>query len=123
MSYRLGFDIGGTFTDLALLDSEGGQLAVFKVLTTPDNPARGALAGVKNFLDKVGLTHAELHYVVHATTLVANTLIEHKGALVGLITTQGFRDILEIRTEQRYDIYDLFYTIPHPLVRATCAGG
>jgi N-methylhydantoinase A/oxoprolinase/acetone carboxylase beta subunit len=115
MSYRLGFDIGGTFTDLALLDSEGGQLAVFKVLTTPDNPARGALAGVKNFLDKVGLTHAELHYVVHATTLVANTLIEHKGALVGLITTQGFRDILEIRTEQRYDIYDLFLHYPPPL--------
>lgn len=115
MSYRLGFDIGGTFTDLALLDSEGGQLDVFKVLTTPDNPARGALVGVKRFLAKVGLTHAELHYVVHATTLVANTLIEHKGALVGLITTQGFRDILEIRTEQRYDIYDLFLRYPPPL--------
>ena len=115
MNYRLGFDIGGTFTDFALFTPESGALEVFKVLTTPDDPARGALTGMGEFLTQLGLTHAELHYIVHATTLVANTLIEHKGARVGLLTTQGFRDILEIRNEQRYDIYDLFLSYPPPL--------
>ena len=112
MTYQLGFDIGGTFTDLALLDTEAGRLEVFKVLTTPTDPAKGALDGIEQFLTHLGLKLTDLTYIVHATTLVANTLIEHKGALVGLITTQGFRDILEIRTEQRYDIYDLFLRYP-----------
>ncbi|MBI3976974.1 MAG: hydantoinase/oxoprolinase family protein [Chloroflexi bacterium] len=115
MDYHLGFDIGGTFTDLALLDSTTGQIAVHKVLTTPEDPARGALDGIQDFLARQRLSHEDLGNVIHATTLVANTLIEHNGALVGLITTRGFRDILEIRTEQRYDIYDLFLRYPPPL--------
>jgi N-methylhydantoinase A/oxoprolinase/acetone carboxylase beta subunit len=112
MGPNLGFDIGGTFTDLALIDTNDGQLSVFKVLTTPEDPARGALAGIRDFLSANGLGHEDLSNILHATTLVANTLIEHKGALVGLITTRGFRDIIEMRTEQRYDIYDLFLQYP-----------
>lgn len=115
MAYHLGFDIGGTFTDFALVDTASGELKVFKTLTTPENPARGALSGIRDFLAQEGLRHAGISNMIHATTLVANTLIEHRGALVGLITTRGFRDILEIRTEQRYDIYDLFLRYPPPL--------
>ena len=115
MTFELGFDIGGTFTDFALLDAESGQLAVFKALTTPARPEVGALAGLSSFLSARDLDHAALANVFHGTTLVANTLIERKGALVGLLTTAGFRDILEMRTEQRYAIYDLFLQYPPPL--------
>ncbi len=115
MSYELGFDIGGTFTDFALLNRESGELEIFKALTTADNPAVGALAGLATFLRERGLSHDALLNVYHGTTLVANTLIEHKGALVGALTTAGFRDILEMRSEQRYAIYDLFLQYPPPL--------
>lgn len=115
MGIEIGFDIGGTFTDFALLDTDTGQLKVFKVLTTSDHPEVGALNGIQVFLQESGLSHDQLLNVFHATTLVANTLIEHKGSLVGLLTTDGFRDILEMRTEQRYSIYDLFLQYPTPL--------
>ncbi len=115
MTFELGFDIGGTFTDFALQNTESGELAIFKVLTTADRPEVGALDGMSTFLDQCGLRHVQLLNIFHGTTLVANTLIEHKGALVGLLTTAGFRDILEMRTEQRFAIYDLFLQYPPPL--------
>src|SRR5438132_12774970 len=113
--YRLGFDIGGTFTDFALVDLQSGALHVHKCLTTPDNPAAGALAGLRVLLERAAIAAAEIDIVVHGTTLVANTLIERTGARVGLLTTAGHRDTLEIRNEQRYDIYDLFLQYPEPL--------
>lgn len=112
--HRLGFDIGGTFTDLAL-EGPAGQFVIHKVLTTPDDPARGALEGIKTFLAREHVSHSDLTQVVHATTLVANTLIQGNGAAVGLITTRGFRDVLETGNEQRYDIYDLSLRFPTPL--------
>ena len=115
MSFELGFDIGGTFTDFALLNRESGELEIFKALTTADSPEVGALAGLATFLLERGLSHDALLNVYHGTTLVANTLIERKGALVGTLTTAGFRDILEMRSEQRYAIYDLFLQYPPPL--------
>lgn len=115
MPFELGFDIGGTFTDFALLDSASGELRVFKALTTPQRPEVGALEGMRAFLREVGLSQARLLNVFHATTLVANIIIEQRGARVGLLTTAGFRDILEMRTEQRYAIYDLFLRYPPPL--------
>ena len=114
MRYELGFDIGGTFTDFALLDTETGALEVSKTLTTP-RPELGALQGIADLLASLDLSHDELGSVYHATTLVANTLIERKGATVGLLTTAGFRDIIEMRSEQRYAIYDLFLRYPPPL--------
>ena len=114
-TYRIGFDIGGTFTDFAMLD-ESGALRVFKALTTPADPAAGALDGLRAFLEREGVPAASVSHLTHGTTLVANALIERRGATVGLITTRGFRDTLEIRTEQRYEIYDLFLKYPDPLV-------
>jgi 5-oxoprolinase (ATP-hydrolysing) len=114
-TYRIGFDIGGTFTDFALLDVQTGALRFHKVLTTPASPAIGALDGLQTFLGQQGISAADVTHLVHGTTLVANVLIERKGATVGLITTGGFRDILEMRTEQRYEIYDLFLRYPEPL--------
>ncbi len=115
MALELGFDIGGTFTDFALLDRESGELEIYKALTTPEQPEVGALEGLSTFLQASGLRHEALLNISHGTTLVANTLIERKGALVGLLTTAGFRDILEMRSEQRYAIYDLFLQYPPPL--------
>ena len=115
MGYELGFDIGGTFTDFALLDTDTGKLDIFKVLTTPDHPEAAALRGLADLLKTTCIGHDQLLNLFHATTLVANSLIQHRGALVGLLTTAGFRDILEMRTEQRYSIYDLFLQYPPPL--------
>ncbi|MDQ3809555.1 MAG: hydantoinase/oxoprolinase family protein [Chloroflexota bacterium] len=113
---RIGFDIGGTFTDFAMLDPATGGLRIHKTLTTPSAPAVGALDGLRAFLDREAVATHQVSHLVHGTTLVANALIERRGARVGLITTRGFRDTLEIRTEQRYEIYDLFLKYPEPLV-------
>ena len=114
--FRVGLDIGGTFTDFVLLDRESGEIRLHKCLTTPEDPASGSIDGLGELLAEAGLKMADLDALVHGTTLVTNTLIERRGARVGLLTTQGFRDILEMGTEQRYDIHDLFLKFPEPLV-------
>jgi 5-oxoprolinase (ATP-hydrolysing) len=114
--YRIGFDIGGTFTDFILLDTERSEIRLYKCLTTPHDPSVGALAGLADLLTAAGLMLADIGELVHGTTLVTNALIERSGARLGLITTRGFRDLLEMGTEQRYDIYDLFLKFPDPLV-------
>src|SRR5580700_6438288 len=114
--YRIGFDIGGTFTDFILLDTQRCEIRLHKCLTTPQDPSVGALEGLAELLSAAGLSFADIGDAVHGTTLVTNTLIERTGARLGLITTRGFRDILEMGTEQRYDIYDLFLRFPAPLV-------
>ncbi len=114
--YRIGFDIGGTFTDFILLDAERHDIRLHKCLTTPADPSIGALEGLTEIVAAAGLNLADIGEIVHGTTLVTNALIERKGAKLGLITTRGFRDILEMGTEQRYDIYDLFLQYPAPLV-------
>ncbi len=115
-SYRIGFDIGGTFTDFILLDTGRREIRLHKCPTTPHDPSVGALEGLTELLSAAGLGFADIGDAVHGTTLVTNTLIERTGARLGLITTRGFRDILEMGTEQRYDIYDLFLQFPEPLV-------
>ncbi len=116
MPARLGVDIGGTFTDLILLDESTGALRVGKVLTTPKDPAQGVEQGVQGLLAESGLGAAAVRAVVHGTTLATNALIERKGAKTALLTTRGFRDALEIRREGRYDMYDLSIDPPPPLV-------
>ena len=116
MSYRLGFDVGGTFTDFALQDEDSGALLTGKALTTPDDPTRAVLSGAQALLDEHGISWAEVRQVVHGTTLGANAIIERKGALTGLITTRGFRDVLEIQRQLRYNIHDLFLDKHPPLV-------
>jgi 5-oxoprolinase (ATP-hydrolysing)/N-methylhydantoinase A len=114
--FRIGFDIGGTFTDFILLDAREKAIRLHKCLTTPDDPSVGALDGLTEIVAAGGLRLSDIQEIVHGTTLVTNALIERRGASLGLITTAGFRDILEMGTEQRYDIYDLFLRFPDPLV-------
>jgi len=113
--YRLGFDIGGTFTDFVLVDSVEHRLHLHKCLTTAHDPSIGALQGMVELLDAAGVNLSEVGHVVHGTTLATNAIIERNGAKLGFLTTRGFRDILEMGTEQRYDIHDLFLTFPAPL--------
>ncbi len=110
---RIGVDIGGTFTDLVLVQ-DGRIRAVAKTLTTPSDPSLGVAEGVARVLRETGQT--DVVEVVHGTTLVSNALIERKGARTCLVTTRGFRDALAIRREHRYDLYDLFMELPEPLV-------
>ena len=114
--YRIGLDIGGTFTDFILVDNDTGAVRLHKCLTTPRDPSLGALAGLMELTADAGLSLADIGDLVHGTTLVTNAIIERRGAKVGLLTTKGFRDILEMGIEQRYDIYDLFLEFPEPLV-------
>src|SRR5215217_1817128 len=112
----LGIDIGGTFTDLVVLDARNGRASIWKESTTPDDPARGALEGTRRVLEKAGVAPGRIGRVVHATTLFTNALIERKGAKTGLLTTAGFGDVLEIARERKYELYDLFIEMPKPLV-------
>ncbi len=114
--WRIGFDIGGTFTDFILYDQQDGQVTLHKRLTTPRDPSEAALLGLEELVAMRGITLADVHEIIHGTTLVTNAVIERKGAPLGLITTEGFRDILEMGAEQRYDIYDLFVQFPPPMV-------
>jgi len=111
---RLAVDIGGTFTDLAI--EKDGQRWTAKVLTTPAAPEKGVLEGVQQVLAKAGMKPADLALVIHGTTLATNAVIERKGAKTALITTEGFRDVLALANEARYDQYDLNIELPKPLV-------
>ena len=111
---RIGIDIGGTFTDL-VLDQNGRQRSL-KVLTTPETPENGVLTGLEELLRQEGHTASEVGLVVHGTTLATNAIIERKGARTALVATEGFRDIVEIADEGRYDQYDIFIEKPRPLV-------
>ncbi len=113
---RIGIDIGGTFTDLVVHSIETGALSSLKVLTTPDDPSLAVFEGLRALKNVCAIEPAEVAVVVHATTLATNTLIEGNGAKAALITTEGFRDILEMRKETRYDDYDLAIEFPPPLV-------
>jgi N-methylhydantoinase A len=114
-NYRIGVDIGGTFTDLVLLNEKTGLSYNGKVLTTPDDPSRAVLDGVATMISEHGVNPAHSS-IIHGTTLVANALIERKGVETALITTRGFRDVLEIGREWRYDLFDLEIQMPQPLV-------
>lgn len=114
--YRVGIDIGGTFTDFVLLHVPTSEIHLHKRLTTPHDPAEGALKGLHELLDTHKLSLEAIETIVHGTTLVANALLERRGAKTALLTTQGFRDVLEMGNEQRYDIHDLFLRYPEPLV-------
>ncbi|WP_108662234.1 hydantoinase/oxoprolinase family protein [Acuticoccus kandeliae] len=112
----LSIDIGGTFTDLVAWAEGSGAYVTHKELTTPDDPTRGVVSGLNRLFARHGLAFGAVSRVVHATTLLTNALIERKGAPTGLITTAGFRDILEIGREQKYTLYDIFLSRPEPLV-------
>ncbi len=114
--YRVGVDIGGTFTDLIVLDMQTGEFQVGKVLTTPEDPSVAVEKVLVETLQRSEIQPADLLHVIHGTTLVTNAIIERKGAATALLTTEGFRDSIEIGRENRYDLYDLMLERPTPLV-------
>ncbi len=113
---RLGIDIGGTFTDFVLLDDATGQAHTYKCLTTPRDPSDAIEEGVRALASQAPDHVERLEEIIHGTTLVINAIIERKGARTWLITTQGFRDVLELGREIRYAPYDVFAEVPEPLV-------
>ena len=113
---RIGIDIGGTFTDFVLLDDASGRIDTWKCLTTPRDPSDAIEEGIGALARTVPDCVERLEEVIHGTTLVINAIIERKGAKTGLITTQGFRDVLELGREIRYAAYDAFAEFPEPLV-------
>lgn len=113
-SCRVGVDIGGTFTDIAL--DVGGVLHSTKILTDYELPERAILTGVKSVIDAAGLKLSDIEQLIHGTTLATNALIERRGAKTAFITTEGFRDTLEMRTENRFEQYDINITLPPPLI-------
>ncbi len=114
--FRLGCDIGGTFTDFVLLNDQTGEMKTGKCLTTPRDPSDAVEEGIRALEATTPGFVAELDELIHGTTLVINAIIERKGARTGLITTRGFRDILEIGREIRYAPYDIFAEFPKPLI-------
>ena len=114
ISQRLAIDIGGTFTDVVL--EQNGELITSKVLTTPAAPEDAVLNGIDQVLAKAGTASGDIGMLLHGTTLATNAIIERKGANVALITTDGFRDVLEIGYESRFNQYDIFIDKPTPLV-------
>src|SRR5262245_63357600 len=116
MSWRIGVDIGGTFTDVVLVEESRGGIAVVKVPTTPRDFCRGVVDALGVAIRDRGLPPAEVTWLAHATTVVTNALLEGKGARTALITTRGMRDVLELRRSARASLYDLFQDAPSVLV-------
>jgi N-methylhydantoinase A len=116
MAWRVGVDSGGTFTDICLFDEQTGRVEIWKVSSTPDDPSRGIAQGVAEGIARVGSAPGEIGYFGHGTTVGTNALIQHKGVPTGLITTEGFRDLLEIGRQKRPDLYDLQVDKPPTLV-------
>jgi N-methylhydantoinase A len=116
MTYRIGVDIGGTFTDFALFDENAARIAIHKQLTTPDDPSDAVLEGVTTMLSANGVSITDVASLAHGTTLVTNSLIERKGAVTGMLVTRNFLDVLDMAREQRYDLFDLRLIFPEPLV-------
>jgi N-methylhydantoinase A len=116
MAWRIGVDIGGTFTDVALVDDASGRIGVAKVPTTPADLADGVLAALGTAMERYGVAPTEVGLLSHATTVVTNAILEERGARAALVTTRGFRDVLELRRSARADLYDLFQDGPSILI-------
>jgi N-methylhydantoinase A len=116
MVWRIGVDIGGTFTDVAVVEETSGRIGVAKVLTTPGDLAAGVLHALQSAMRRYDVVNTEVGLLSHATTVVTNAILEGKGARAALITTRGFRDVLELRRSARANLYDLFQDAPVTLV-------
>ena len=117
---RLGVDVGGTFTDLIYVDDEAGTILIHKIASTPDDPSRGTVQGIKELTEQAEVTPADLDQVFHGTTIATNIVIEHNGATVGMITTEGYRDILHIARHKKPLNFSNYQDLPwqrYPLVR------
>jgi len=121
--FRVGVDVGGTFTDVVLVEERTGEILVAKVATVPADPSEGCVNGIDKAIRTYGLTPGQFAFTVHGTTIATNTIIEGKHAKAGLITSEGFRDVLEIAYQTRPSLYDVFYDKAKPLIpRYLCQG-
>lgn len=111
----VGIEVGGTFTDLVMVDEQGG-LSVHKVPSTPADPSLAAVSGMAELLDMTGQVAANVTELPHGSTIAANALIQRRGAPMALITTAGFRDVLFIQRQDKSSVYDMFYQKPAPLI-------
>lgn len=116
MTWRIGVDIGGTFTDVAVVDEADGSIGVTKVSSTPKDFGRGVIEALEQAIGRYGIKPDAVSLLAHATTVVTNAILQQNGARVGLVATRGFRDILELRRSARADLYDLFQDPPSVLV-------
>ena len=116
MAWRIGVDIGGTFTDVALLDEATGRIGVTKVPSTTDDLTLGVLAALETAIGRYGIAATEVALLSHATTVVTNAILEERGARAALVTSRGFRDVLELRRSARGNLYDLFQDAPAVLI-------
>ena len=116
MAWRIGIDIGGTFTDVALVDEASGRIGVAKLLTTPRDFGQAVVDGIRQGMATYGVAPEQVALLSHATTVVTNALLEEKGARAGFVSTRGMRDLLELRRSSRVDLYDLFQDGPAVLV-------
>jgi N-methylhydantoinase A len=116
----IGVDVGGTFTDIVYCDLDTGQVAIHKVSTTPDDPSRGIVQGIAEICRDNGIASRDVDYVLHGTTTATNAVLEHKGARAGMLTNEGFRDIIHIARHQRAEHYSIMQELPwqnRPLVK------
>jgi N-methylhydantoinase A len=116
MAWRIGIDIGGTFTDIALVEDARGSIGIVKVPTMPKNLAEGVLGALQTAMRRHAIPAAEVSLLSHATTIVTNAILAESGARAALVTTRGFRDVLELRRSARADLYDLFQDAPAVLI-------
>jgi N-methylhydantoinase A len=121
--FRVGVDVGGTFTDVVLVEETTGEILVAKVATVPADPSEGCMDAINKAIRNYTLKPEQFVFTVHGTTIATNTIIESKGAKAGLITSEGFRDVLEIAYQTRPKLYDIFYDKAKPLIpRYLCQG-
>ena len=116
----IGVDVGGTFTDIVYCDLDTNQVAIYKVSTTPDDPSRGIIQGIAEICRDNGIAPGDIDYVLHGTTTATNAVLEHKGARAGMLTNEGFRDIIHIARHQRVEHYSIMQELPwqnRPLVK------
>eukprot|EP01031_Cornospumella_fuschlensis_P050355 gene50355-61603_t len=109
---RIAVDIGGTFTDIEILDPVSGQIHQMKTPSTPSDPSIGLLNGIREASRRFGFSLDAVQYLLHGTTIATNAVLERKGVETGFVTTDGFQDMLRIRNEGRYDLYDLNIKYP-----------
>jgi N-methylhydantoinase A len=116
MAWRIGIDIGGTFTDVALVDEASGRIGVAKVPTTPSDLTEGVVSALETAMSRYNVAASRVDLLSHATTVVTNAILEESGARAALVTTRGFRDVLELRRSARANLYDLFQDAPAQLI-------
>ena len=117
--YRIGVDIGGTFTDFVLLEDSTGVVQLHKQLTTPEDPSNAVIEGIERLISQNDVDIKNVSRVVHGTTLVTNALIERRGSCTGMLVTKGMMDILDIAQERRYDLFDLRLQFPEPVTNGS----